>query len=214
MGVFHMHGITCLVMEESKSEQEPEIENIEPLNSICDQPAIDTQVSQSALPLTRRVSFSTSVERNGILKSARPVHQESVVKPSLERRESRVSFSIPDDDGETEETDGTHAQGTDNSDITCEPRSDSQLSQDHRPQRRRSTVAELVVERFAVTRERRWSVGLCTVVGSILSFLMGFTVAYPSNAILDLTGEAKELPPNYLLSTQLLSVFAVRNLNL
>ena len=40
-------------------------------------------------------------------------------------------------------------------------------------------------------------------------FLVGFTLAFPSNANLDLTGEATELPQDYSLPISLLSMFAV-----
>ena len=77
--------------------------------------------------------------------------------------------------------------------------------------RRRSSVAPLVVERFTRTRERRWSVSFSSIVAAIPAILFGITVSFPSNAILDLTGEATELPPHYfvLLSTQSRSIFAV-----
>ena len=179
-----------------------------PFSGIVEEQTGQTANNNSHSLPARRVSFSTP--------HGKSVDITDLPPPSpLERRESRVSFSIPDD-GEAEETatDGKSTQDTDDFDVTCgRPRSDSQLSQDHRPlQRRRSTVAELVLERFVITRERRWSVGLCTLVSTLLAFLMGYTIAFPSSAILDLTGEAKELPPDFLLSTLLLSIFAVRPL--
>ena len=52
--------------------------------------------------------------------------------------------------------------------------------------------------------------GISSVIAASLGLLLGFTIGFPSNAILDLTGEATELPPEYLLPTSLLSVFVVR----
>ena len=70
--------------------------------------------------------------------------------------------------------------------------------------------ARLVVEIFAKTGERCWSVALSSLVVSILALLVGFSIAFPSNAVLDLQGDAIGLPQDYLFSTLLLSLFAVR----
>ena len=59
------------------------------------------------------------------------------------------------------------------------------------------------------TNERSWSTCLVTVIVPIPIFLMGFTFAFASSAILDLSGEATELPPDYILSTYLVSIFVV-----
>ena len=126
--------------------------------------------------------------------------------PPSARRPSRVSFSIP----YSEEVEELEELPKANLETGAERSRSSRLtSQQYQYQRRRSTVAELAVERFVLTRERRWSVGISSFVASILALLIGFTIGFPSNAILDLTGEATELPSEYLLPTSLLSVFAV-----
>ena len=76
--------------------------------------------------------------------------------------------------------------------------------------RKPPTGARLVVEIFAKTGERRWSVALSSLVVSILALLVGLSIAFPSNAVLDLQGDATDLPQDYLFSTLLLSFFAVR----
>ena len=131
-----------------------------------------------------------------------------VLKPSkVSRKVSRVSFSIPLK--EPRARDGLEV-ASDSRLTQCERvRSASQASQELQYHRRRSTLATLAVERFLITRERRWSIAISSLVGSILMFLVGFTLAFPSNASLDLTGEATELPQDYLLPISLLSTFAV-----
>ena len=66
-----------------------------------------------------------------------------------------------------------------------------------------------VVASTAAIRERRWSVSVSSVIAAIPALLLGITLGYPSNAILDLTGEATELPREYLLSSLMRSVFVV-----
>jgi hypothetical protein len=64
-----------------------------------------------------------------------------------------------------------------------------------------------------VTRERKWSVSIVSLVGAIPALLLGITLGYPSNALLDLTGEATELQPEYFFSNDLIiSLFVVSNL--
>ena len=75
--------------------------------------------------------------------------------------------------------------------------------------RSRSEVAPTVIERFLVTRERKWSVTLASLVAAIPAFVLGLTLGYPSNALLDLTGDATELPPEFFFSTSSLSLFTV-----
>ena len=75
--------------------------------------------------------------------------------------------------------------------------------------RSHSEVAPTVLERFLVTRERKWSVTVASLVAAIPAFLLGLTLGYPSNALLDLTGEATELPPEFFFSTAALSLFTV-----
>ena len=125
----------------------------------------------------------------------------------------RVSFSVPPKETFKPEAElpalvESERSVSDPDTVTKRPRSSSQTSQQYY-QRRRSSVAEVVLERFARTRERRWSVGISSLVVSLTALLMGITIGYPSNALLDLTGEATELPSDYLLSTLMLSLFAV-----
>ena len=63
--------------------------------------------------------------------------------------------------------------------------------------------------KFIGTGERRWTTVILAVVIPIPFLLMGLTVAYPSSATLDLTGEATELPDDFFLSTLYVSLFAV-----
>jgi MFS family permease len=58
-----------------------------------------------------------------------------------------------------------------------------------------------------VTRERKWSVSIVSLVGAIPALLLGITLGYPSNALLDLTGEATELQPEYFFSDLMISLF-------
>ena len=81
-----------------------------------------------------------------------------------------------------------------------------QITSDRKP----PTGARLLVELFAKTEERRWSVALSSLVVSILALLVGLSIAFPSNAVLDLKGDATELPQDFLFSTLMLSIFAVR----
>ena len=120
----------------------------------------------------------------------------------------RVSFSVPPKEAFKPKLPALAESESGDADTAKRPRSSSQTSQQYY-QRRRSSVAEVVLERFARTRERRWSVGISSLVVSLTALLMGITIGYPSNALLDLTGEATELPSDYLLSTLLLSLFAV-----
>ena len=75
-------------------------------------------------------------------------------------------------------------------------------------QRRKKFLPEKLRQLMS-TEERFWSTGILSFIIPIPIFLMGFTIAYPSNATLDLTGEATELPEDYFLSQHLLSLFAV-----
>ena len=77
-------------------------------------------------------------------------------------------------------------------------------------ERSRSDAAKTVAGRFIVTRERKWSVSIASLVGAIPALLLGITLGYPSNVLLDLTGEATELQPEYFFSNDLMkSVFVV-----
>ena len=58
--------------------------------------------------------------------------------------------------------------------------------------------------------ERKWSISIASLVGAIPALLLGITLGYPSNALLDLTGEATELQPDFFFSNDLMkSVFVV-----
>lgn len=74
---------------------------------------------------------------------------------------------------------------------------------------RRKTFLPAKLRQFMYSDERFWSTGILSFIVPIPIFLMGFTIAYPSNATLDLSEEATELPKDYLLSQALLSLFAV-----
>ena len=77
-------------------------------------------------------------------------------------------------------------------------------NQNHQ-KRRLSSVAQLATAR----RERKWSVGISSIIAAIPALLVGITLGFPSNVILDLTGEATELPQDFFISTRLLSAFVV-----
>ena len=115
---------------------------------------------------------------------------------------TRVSFSIPDD--------RTARGGKVNS---PEPRAQPDGGdgrEAYLDRRRKSSVAALVLERFIMTRERRWSVAISSFITSILALLIGFTIGFPSSALLDLQGEATELPQEYRFQkTRVQSSFAV-----
>lgn len=124
------------------------------------------------------------------------------------RRPSRVSFSVPN-----KETEEFSLPDTETSDLNANHSHSPPIPTELQYQRRRTSVATSVVERFVRIRERRWSVGLSALIAAIPAYLIGITLGYPSNTILDLSGDATELPPDYLLTTSilLLSLFAVRN---
>ena len=66
-----------------------------------------------------------------------------------------------------------------------------------------------VVQKIQETRSRKWTVAIFSLVAALLASMRGFTLAFSSNATLELMGEANELPQTYLFSTFLISVFAV-----
>ena len=77
---------------------------------------------------------------------------------------------------------------------------------------RRASIRSVlpVVVKLKETKARKWSVAISSLIAALLAAVRGFTLAFNSNATLDLTGEARELPMNYLFSTSLISIFAVR----
>ena len=63
-------------------------------------------------------------------------------------------------------------------------------------------------------RERIWSTCVSTLVASVPALLIGYTVVFPSSALLVLMGDWREghLPSKaYLFSTELADVFGVSN---
>ena len=114
--------------------------------------------------------------------------------PVLAQR--RITFSEVHD--ETELSDEENQEGKNAVQVAVSTRRDG-------GQKRR----RLGIERFARTRERKWSVVVSSVIAAIPALLLGITLAFPSNVIPDLTGEATELPQDFFLSTRLLSAFAV-----
>ena len=58
--------------------------------------------------------------------------------------------------------------------------------------------------------ERLWPTGVCSLVAAIPAVMIGFTFAFPSSAILDLTAENAGLPEDYRFSIALADIFAVR----
>ena len=120
--------------------------------------------------------------------------------PVLAQR--RITFSEVHDEAELSDEENQEERNA-VSQVSVSPRRDGGQK------RRRSSVAPLGIERFARTRERKWSVVVSSVVAAIPALLLGITLAFPSNVIPDLTGEATELPQDFFLSTPLLSAFAV-----
>lgn len=61
------------------------------------------------------------------------------------------------------------------------------------------------------TEERLWSTTFSSLVAAIPALMIGYTFAFPSSAILDLTSdETADLPENYRFSLALADIFAVR----
>ena len=76
--------------------------------------------------------------------------------------------------------------------------------------RRRSSTAKLALERVLRTRQRLWSTAVSAFVVSIPALLVGYTIGFPSSALLDLTGDEGDLPKDYQFTTLLSDLFAVR----
>ena len=57
--------------------------------------------------------------------------------------------------------------------------------------------------------ERVGPTAFSSLVAAIPALMIGFTFAFPSSAILDLTAETAGLPENYRLSIHLADTFAV-----
>ena len=77
--------------------------------------------------------------------------------------------------------------------------------------RRRSSTALSSVERVLKTHQRLRSTISATVIASIPTLVGGYTIVFPSSALLDLTGDVEGLPKDYRLNTLLSELFAVRS---
>ena len=71
--------------------------------------------------------------------------------------------------------------------------------------RRKSSAAKLAIERIVRTRERLWSTTISAFIASIPALLVGFTIGYPSPALLDLG----DLPEDFRFNTLLSDLFGV-----
>ena len=61
------------------------------------------------------------------------------------------------------------------------------------------------------TRERVWSTAVSAIVASIPALLLGYTLGFPSSALLDLTEDDAGLREDYQLTLLLSDLFAVSN---
>ena len=59
------------------------------------------------------------------------------------------------------------------------------------------------------TEERLWTTGLSALIASIPALMIGYTFAFPSSAILDLTEDDAGLPEDYRFSISFADIFAV-----
>ena len=75
--------------------------------------------------------------------------------------------------------------------------------------RRLSSTALLGAERVLRTRSRLWSTALSAFVVSIPALLVGYTLGFASSALLDLTGDAADVPEAYLFNRFVSDLFAV-----
>ena len=75
---------------------------------------------------------------------------------------------------------------------------------------KRSSTAMLALERVLRTRQRLWSTAVSAFIASIPALLVGYTISFPSSALLDLTGGTGGLPKGYQFTTLLSDLFAVR----
>ena len=82
----------------------------------------------------------------------------------------------------------------------------------HAEESSRCISALLAVFKRLGLGETKWTVLVFALVAALLAFLRGFTLVYSSSAVLDLTGEAEDLPESYLFSTTLISIFVVCSL--
>lgn len=59
------------------------------------------------------------------------------------------------------------------------------------------------------TIERLWSTSVSALVASIPALMIGYTFAFPSSALLDLTEDRAGLPEDYRFSISFSEIFAV-----
>lgn len=65
------------------------------------------------------------------------------------------------------------------------------------------------MSKYSTRDERLWTTGLSALVASIPALMIGYTFAFPSSAILDLTEDKAGLPEDYRFSLALADIFAV-----
>lgn len=59
------------------------------------------------------------------------------------------------------------------------------------------------------TKERLWSTSISALVASVPALMIGYTFAFPSSALLDLTEDRAGLPEDYQFSMSFSEIFAV-----
>ena len=151
-------------------------------STVQDEPESPSQLSAAA----DSESDSTSTREH--------FHAQSEVATTAAERSCRVFFN-------------TSVQNED-----TQPESPSKLStaaDSESGTREHSHAQSEVATTAIVTGERKWSVSIASLVGAIPALLLGITLGYPSNALLDLTGEATELQPEYFFSDLMISLFVV-----
>ena len=68
---------------------------------------------------------------------------------------------------------------------------------------------DVAMGKYSSTEERLWSTALSSLVAAIPALMIGYTFAYPSSALLDLTEDNAGLPEDYRFSVLLADIFAV-----
>ena len=71
--------------------------------------------------------------------------------------------------------------------------------------RRRSSIAKLAIERLVRTRERLWATTISAIVSAIPALLAGYTIGFPSFALL----EFQRLSSDHQLGDLLTALFVV-----
>ena len=131
-------------------------------------------------------------------------NQAATEQTSINRRVAFYTWTAQDEHtrAQPESPSQVSAAADSESDFTC--------TREHA----QSEVATTAAGRFK-TGERKWSVSIASLVGAIPALLLGITLGYPSNALLDLTGEATELQPGYFFSNDIMiSLFVVSTYNI